>query len=279
MYIQSVGAQAIDFISCIIFKTLLGVVDELKALDKNVYKRWKASVLIPSPVPSNYTSSMFSSAKNCVNGAPSPLIDLNFLSELLEEKMEYLEPYNYYRLLVLCADKVVMIYLNLLKDAYSSGKTIQSDGPEVTQLRIDITAVQECFRSACNHKDLANYADAVSGHFRPLNYALSLISDSKFSPEFEKTLQSIFKVAGGHTEDADALASFTLCCVQLRYDTKQSMFSQKKEKEVKAPVHVEKSVGIHIHIYIYVYIYICIYIIYMHVYIYLYVYIFIYMHM
>ena len=39
-----VTAKAIDFISCIIFKTLLGVVDEFKILEKDVFKRWKSSL-------------------------------------------------------------------------------------------------------------------------------------------------------------------------------------------------------------------------------------------
>jgi hypothetical protein len=126
---------------------------------------------------------------------------------------------------------------------HSPGKTIASEGPEVTQLRIDITAVQECFRSACNHKDLANYADAVGGHFRPLHHALSLISDPKSSKEFDKTLKSILKVAGGHAEDADALASFALCCVQLRYDTKQSIFkTAPKNTEGEPPMSGKKTV-------------------------------------
>ena len=65
---------------------------------------------------------------------------------------------------------------------------------------------------------MKNYADAIIVRLRPLKRALALLTSGRESVEFENTLQSILKVAEGHPMDADALASFTLCCVQMRHD-------------------------------------------------------------
>ena len=157
----------------------IGVVDECRVLDKKVFKRWKAVLYVPG------RSTMLS---------PSNLLDLDFLSELLDEKSDYLIPYNHYRLLTLCADKVVMIYLNLLNDANICGKTIQNDGIEIQQFNIDIEAIHNCFEKACKKKHLENYSDAVLTHLRPLRHAAALLSKSRNSTEFEKTLDTIFKV-------------------------------------------------------------------------------------
>lgn len=156
-----------------------GVVDECRLLEKEVFKRWKSTLTHPTrpsiPHPSN-------------------LIDLDFLSELLKEKSDYLVPYNHYRLLSLCADKVVIIYLHLLKDARASGRVLLSDGLEIDQLNTDINAIQSCFKTACKRKDLENYSDAVLTRFRPLRHAMALLSQSRSSSEFEKTLDTLYKV-------------------------------------------------------------------------------------
>jgi hypothetical protein len=244
-----VGAKATDFISCTIFKTLFGVVDELKVMDKDVYKRWKASLNIISPLriisgkisplpsslslaslslpplslhslplpslplPSTFSPSLSlpslpwlsplteeskdSGVNPNSNPNPNPhssLLDLEFLQELLKEKEDYLNSYCHYKLLALCADKVVMVYLTLFKDAGAANKTMTTDGPEVAQLNIDINAIKSLFTVACRHKDLENYTDAIHTHLRPLRHALSLISHARDSAEFKKTLQTILKV-------------------------------------------------------------------------------------
>lgn len=144
-----------------------------------MFKRWKAVLNVPGRSSTQ---------------SPSNLLDLDFLSELLDEKSDYLIPYNHYRLLTLCADKVVMIYLNLLKDASINGKTIHNDGAEIQQLNIDIETIQNCFEKACKKKYLENYSDAVLTHLRPLRHAAILLSKSRNSKEFEKTLDTLFKV-------------------------------------------------------------------------------------
>jgi hypothetical protein len=158
---------------------ITGVVDECRVLEKEVFKRWKSTLLPPTRPASPH---------------PSNLIDLDFLSELLKEKSDYLVPYNHYRLLSLCADKVVIIYLYLLKDARASGRVFLLDGLEIDQLNTDINAIQSCFRTACKRKDLENYSDAVLTRFRPLRHAITLLSQSRSSSEFEKTLDTLYKV-------------------------------------------------------------------------------------
>ena len=124
----------------------------------------------------------------------SNLLDLDFLFELIEEKCEYLQPFCHYRLLSLCADKVVMVYLHLLKDAKNSNRIFSQDGIEISQLTIDVTTIQNLFKISCRHKDLKNYADAILQHLRPLKHAISLISLSRNSVEFEKVLDTLYKV-------------------------------------------------------------------------------------
>jgi hypothetical protein len=68
------------------------------------------------------------------------------------------------------------------------------DGLEINQLNTDITAIQNCFKTACKRKDLENYSDAVLTRFRPLRHAMTLLSQSRSSTEFEKTLDTLYKV-------------------------------------------------------------------------------------
>ena len=241
--------------------------DDLKVLEKGLYKRWRASVAVHQlNASTNGSDGDNSDGGDGDDGVirPSQLIDLSFLGDLMAEKAEYLLPFCHYRLLSLCADKVVMIYLALLKDGQKSGGCyFQANGPgsestetyctllhltlishqhtlychsvlacllacllalslaclsEIQQLRIDLAATEKLFHSLCAHKDLKNYADAIIVRLRPLKRALALLTSGRESVEFENTLQSILKVAEGHPMDADALASFTLCCVQLRHD-------------------------------------------------------------
>ena len=181
-----VSAKAIDFVSCIIFKTLFGVVDECRVFDKDVFKRWKNSLkTLPQNMPPGGESR---------GETRSNLLDLDFLFELIEEKCEYLQPFCHYRLLSLCADKVVMVYLHLLKDAKNSNRIFSPDGIEISQLTIDVTTIQNLFKISCRHKDLKNYADAILQHLRPLKHAISLISLSRNSVEFEKVLDTLYKV-------------------------------------------------------------------------------------
>ena len=109
--------------------------DDLKILEKGLYKRWRASVAAHQL---NATSSDDNDDNDHGNGdndggmiiRPSLLIDLSFLGDLMAEKSEYLLPYCHYRLLSLCADKVVMIYLALLKDGQKTGGCyFMSNGP------------------------------------------------------------------------------------------------------------------------------------------------------
>ena len=187
-----VTAKAIDFISCIIFKTLLGVVDEFKILEKEVFKRWKSSlreiptinteVQVQVQVPSSQST--------------STLIDYDFLLELLNEKSEYLQPYCHYKLLCLCIDKNVMIYLNMLKDERTFNKSIPPNGSEIMQLNKDIKKLHKCYLTASTQNDeLKNYSDAILMHIRPLKQAVSLLSCGRDSKEFEQVLESLYKVS------------------------------------------------------------------------------------
>jgi hypothetical protein len=169
--------------------TMSGVVDECRVLDKEVFKRWRATLTAPHPPSAAATSTSTSTAAVC-----SSLVDLEFLSELLKEKTDYLLPYNYYRLLSLCADKVVLIYLHLLRDGRTCGKVVYTDGIEITQLNADFAAIQNCFKDACKRKHLENYSDAVLTHLRPLRHAISLLSLSRNCEGFQKTLETLFKV-------------------------------------------------------------------------------------
>ena len=102
----------------------------MKILEKGLYKRWRSSV-----VAHQLNSSSGGGSDSDGDGddgvmRPSQLIDLSFLGHLMAEKSEYLLPFCHYRLLSLCADKVVMIYLALLKDGQkTSGCYFQANGP------------------------------------------------------------------------------------------------------------------------------------------------------
>jgi hypothetical protein len=172
-----------------------GVVDECRVLDKEVFKRWKATLTAPHPPSAAVTSTSTAIATSLATATVcSSLVDLEFLSELLKEKTDYLLPYNYYRLLSLCADKVVLIYLHLLRDGRACGKVVHTDGIEITQLNADFAAIQNCFKDACRRKHLENYSDAVLTHLRPLRHAISLLSLSRNCDGFQKTLETLFKV-------------------------------------------------------------------------------------
>ena len=105
--------------------------DDLKILEKGLYKRWRASV-VSHQLNSSSGDGDDSGDEDDGDGVirPSQLIDLSFLGDLMAEKAEYLSPYCHYRLLSLCADKVVMIYLALLKDGQKTGGCyFQANGP------------------------------------------------------------------------------------------------------------------------------------------------------
>ena len=166
-----------------------GVVDECRVLDKEMFKRWRATLTTPHlhSTKTSATSTSTATVSSC-------LVDLDFLSELLKEKSEYLLPYNYYRLLTLCADKIVLIYLHLLRDGKTYGKVVHTDGIEIVQLNADIHCIQNCFKDACKRKHLENYSDAVQTHLRPLRHAISLMSLSRNCDGFQKTLETLLKV-------------------------------------------------------------------------------------
>jgi hypothetical protein len=197
LYIVTITISTTIIIITITVSTMSGVVDECRVLDKEVFKRWRATLSAPHPpsATSTTTSTATSSSTSTATVTVcSSLVDLDFLSELLKEKTDYLLPYNYYRLLSLCADKVVLIYLHLLRDGRACGKVVHTDGIEITQLNADFTAIQNCFKDACKRKHLENYSDAVLTHLRPLRHAISLLSLSRNCEGFQKTLETLFKV-------------------------------------------------------------------------------------
>ena len=147
-----------------------------------------------------------------------------FLSDFqafLQSRSDYLEPFCYYKLLHICADKIVILYFHLMKTAHARGRTFLRYGAEVEQMASDVAMIKEAFSQAADTPETVQYADALLSKFKRLDQAVALIKCDSASIEFPNLLKSIFKIAQGNPQDAAALARLTEVCYTLRADHRE----------------------------------------------------------
>lgn len=143
------------------------------------------------------------------------------LGDLLESTMSYCHSYLTFRLLSNVVFRVVGRYLLMLRQAAESNRCIGRNSLALRALVEAVQTVRDTFTELTRgHHDssLTDFADSILAPVRCLDQAVALVTYDLDSEEFEKTLQSVLKVAGGHPRHAIALARFVECCMSLRHD-------------------------------------------------------------
>ena len=199
--------RAVDFLSCIIFKTISLEETLAVTFQKGYFAIWDKAAYAAA------TNDSAVSEKSLI------IQIVEFMAELLSYKASSLMPYCYYKLLSVCSDKMVVFYLNHLREALRANKRFTINGPEVKQMIADVNAIKTCFNDAVKSvSETEDFADALQSQFRRLDQAVLLISSGAVTDAFKNTLQSILKVAQGRPDDAIILANFSALCICLRAD-------------------------------------------------------------
>ena len=155
---------------------------------------------------------------DAINTANSFADQMTDVGDLLAARIEYLDAFCAYKVLMVCISKVIGRYLFMLKCAQDAHRHVMLSGKDVISMLTDIQAVKDCFGDLMHQPALAMYADAVLSQAKFLDHALALITFDKESDEFELTLQSLLKISQGHPECALSFAGFVECCLRLRQD-------------------------------------------------------------
>ena len=219
-----ISNTAIDEVTCVIFKVLSS--HSIKTATSN-----STSSILTSRIRNvqwrlfdvDFYSDWEKSALNKVGntGQQNTVLAelMTNLQSFLQARWDYLLPYCYYKLLQVCADKVMILYFQLIKTAYVERKRFERNGPEIIQITQDIEMIKKCFQTAVqSNNDTMQYSDALSSKLRRLDQSLQLINCDSSTNEFPLLLKSIHKIAQGNPSDAIALANFTQICFSLRAD-------------------------------------------------------------
>lgn len=162
-----------------------------------------------------------------VEGQLTFLSQVTDFSDLLESRVQYLDPFCSYRLVNICAKRLVGRYLFLLKHTREAGRVFSTSSSEIGSLVESVDAIKSCLTTILNTPETAMYLDAVLSNLRYLDQAVVMMTFGRDSLEFENTMSAMLRAAQGHPEDADVIAKFVECCVGLRSD------SPRPSKEVK----------------------------------------------
>lgn len=196
--------RAVDHLSCVVFKIVS--LEQPLWTKNDAFTKWMPAYT--SEIADDEHASTFKSFAN----------ELSYLRDYLISKIDYLDPSCYHKLVLICADKVVLRYLFLLKSAQEAGRDFETYTLEVAQMTTDVCAIKDCFQAALDLPPVKQFVDTVTSQFRVLDFALVLITCDHKASEFSNIWKTILKIAQGHPEDALAWSQFVQSCILLRHD-------------------------------------------------------------
>lgn len=218
---------AADHIACIIFRELSLSSKDGFWTEDHIHLKW---LPLSSSGDSKHKKQHPSTSVNDINCDYDDLLtqfctQLNDLREFVSIRVvDYLEPFCFYRLICICAIKVSVRYMCMLRVAVASDRRFSMEGLEARQIKRHCEAIVECFTMIMSEcaMPLSEYGDFHT-QFLTLSTIPALVSDDTSSPEFNDALQSLLKFAelqNGSRREAAALCRFIETCLKLRRDVK-----------------------------------------------------------
>lgn len=217
--------RAMDFLACIMFRELSRAEpNEIGFLDNGFFLKWEEDA--------NQHRYLLSEAQagtdeqddeESTNRTECLFVQhLEQLESLLESQIDNLDPYCYFKFLCCSAEKVVIRYFGLLKDAAYAGRKYAHNGIQAHVMSLDVITIKLVFDRLIGKSKIKEYQDSIRSIFKPLDQALAIIqSEQSTSKELESTFNSIHKVASGQPQIALSRANFLSTCLSLRLKDKK----------------------------------------------------------
>ena len=219
--------KALDHVSCILMMYLFH--DTLNYLDKDFYILWKANIdkLNAEAEKRKAAESVVRSIdadEDQNNGATDtnkeedqlvPNMMLEF-SDYLEDKMDYIEPYCFYKLVGICADKFIIFYMTFLRETRLAGELFVNTSAYTAQIAKDIESIKDCFALIAGHPSISQYYGEIMDKFIILDHCYVLLSCTLMSTECDKALESLIQVAKDHHSRDFSIAMLIETCMGLR---------------------------------------------------------------
>jgi hypothetical protein len=229
---DKVAFKAMDHMSCILFYYVFHSAQNL--LDKDFHKVWKASVLqnanknVAGSTPKSRSAkaseeigfpSNSEQPVDAMDGlqiVPKLMGDLN---EYLGDKADFLDAHCFYRLVVICLDKVVVYYLTFLREARNAAQVFTPSSAYQQQIRVDVQALKDCFAGILrDHKSILQFTtrEELMARFDILDHCIVLMSAELNSIEFLNTLQVCVDRVKAHHRRNFSTANLIEACLGLR---------------------------------------------------------------
>ena len=200
----------IDWLSCILFAKVFSDPSLAKLLSREAFAAWKATA--PDLLSSE------NEQKNSV------FVELAIaVAELIKESADALCHDHLFQLTTICANKVVTVFLFILKVAKDEKAVLDRHGPLVLQIERDFKMVCTVFTDLA--RKVLEKMDVTILAFRDMELAHALITGEKDSKLFKESIHYCVKRSMTRPTMGGALSAFTRCCIGLRPDYRGSEVS------------------------------------------------------
>ena len=153
---------------------------------------------------------------------------LKSFTPLLNGLSEFLSKEAYIRLVACCVDKVVILYLFLLREVYESHHTFIDSSTEFQQIKTDIVKLKHHFSKVTP----TMYVESLMHHFRILDQVVILIGADINC--IKPTILELQHEAEGNPGLAEAIATMIHVCLELRPDYHETaIIKRQKERETR----------------------------------------------
>lgn len=177
--LEKAYVNALDVLSCTVFAKLFA----------NFESEWPAQSNVPHEL-----------------GRLSELV-LNYSSALMDM-------YSSARLLLICADKIVVLYLALIRDGCERGQ-LRFESDLLIRFALDVRHIQEAFAEVVKAASCGKYAVLIELRLRRLDDVLTLVGD-KNEDKVKAVLQRVSEEGLCKHPEALAYANMIKACVKAR---------------------------------------------------------------
>jgi len=193
----------IDWLSCVIFAKVLSDKELGKLVGRSAFQAWNATVPDLLSTESEQTNSLVVELANAV-------------AELIEESGDSLTSDHLFQLTSICANKIMVICLTLLKLAKEAKIYLDRHGPLVLQIERDFKMVHKKITELA--QKLLQNSDVNILALRDMELAHTLITEEKESHNFKDAMSFCVKRSKRRPSMGGALSAFVQCCIDLRAD-------------------------------------------------------------
>jgi len=153
---------------------------------------------------------------------------LKSFTPLLNGLSEFLSKEAYIRLVACSVDKVVVLYMFLLREVYESHHTFIDSSTEFQQIKTDIVKLKHHFSKVTP----TMYVESLMHHFRILDQVVILIGADINC--IKPTILELQHEAEGNPGLAEAIATMIHICLELRPDYHEiAIIKRQKERETR----------------------------------------------